>query len=75
PEHTVDRPEDAEQVLLPNLLAAIGFCASTSEARRLIQGGGIRVDGEVVADPKAGVPVGTYHVQAGKRKHARVTVR
>ncbi len=75
PEHTVDRPEGAEQVLLPNLLAAIGFCASTSEARRLIQGGGIRVDGEVVADPKAGVPVGTYHVQAGKRKHARVTVR
>ncbi len=62
-------------MLLPNLLAAIGFCASTSEARRLIQGGGVRVDSEVVADPKAGVAAGTYHVQAGKRKHARVTVQ
>ena len=64
----------AEELLLPNLLAAIGFCASTSEARRLIQGGGVKVDGGVAADPKSGLGPGTYHVQAGKRKHARVTV-
>ena len=70
----LSRPDGAEQLLLPNLLAAIGFCASTSEARRLIQGGGVKVDGEVAADPKSGVGAGTYHVQAGKRKHARVTV-
>jgi tyrosyl-tRNA synthetase len=75
PEHTVERQDGAELVLLPNLLASIGFCGSTSEARRLIQGGGVRVDGEAVADPKSGVAVGSYHVQAGKRKHARVHVK
>ena len=33
------------------LLAAVGVCASSSEARRQIQGGGVRLDGEKLADP------------------------
>ncbi len=33
------------------LLAALGLCASSSEARRAIQGGGVKLDGEKVADP------------------------
>jgi len=33
------------------LLAAVGICASSSEARRAIQGGGVRLDGEKLADP------------------------
>jgi len=33
------------------LLAAVGLCASSSEARRAIQGGGVRLDGEKLADP------------------------
>jgi len=33
------------------LLSAVGLCASSSEARRQIQGGGVRLDGEKLADP------------------------
>lgn len=33
------------------LLSAVGICASSSEARRQIQGGGVRLDGEKVTDP------------------------
>lgn len=33
------------------LLSAIGICASSSEARRQIQGGGVKLDGEKLADP------------------------
>jgi tyrosyl-tRNA synthetase len=33
------------------LLAAVGICASSSEARRQIQGGGVKLDGEKLADP------------------------
>ncbi|MFM7674299.1 MAG: tyrosine--tRNA ligase [Synechococcus sp.] len=33
------------------LLAAVGVCASSSEARRQIQGGGVKLDGEKLADP------------------------
>jgi tyrosyl-tRNA synthetase len=33
------------------LLSAVGLCASSSEARRQIQGGGVKLDGEKLADP------------------------
>jgi tyrosyl-tRNA synthetase len=33
------------------LLSALGLCASSSEARRQIQGGGVRLDGEKLVDP------------------------
>jgi tyrosyl-tRNA synthetase len=33
------------------LLSAVGVCASSSEARRAIQGGGVRLDGEKLSDP------------------------
>jgi tyrosyl-tRNA synthetase len=33
------------------LLAAVGVCASSSEARRAIQGGGVKLDGEKLSDP------------------------
>jgi len=33
------------------LLAAVGVCASSSEARRQIQGGGVKLDGEKLSDP------------------------
>jgi tyrosyl-tRNA synthetase len=46
---------------------------STSEALRLIQQGGLRVDGEVVTDKALHIPVGRNVVlQAGKRRFARV---
>ncbi len=60
---------------LPNLLHQAGLCNSTSEARRLIKGGGVRLDGTVVADVAQQVEVGHGNavlVQVGKRRFARV---
>ncbi len=61
---------------VPQLAKQAGIVESTSEALRLIQQRGLRIDGEVVADKARVVPPGTTVViQAGKRKFARVTVR
>ncbi|HZB35225.1 MAG TPA: tyrosine--tRNA ligase [Gaiellaceae bacterium] len=75
-------PEDVPEVSLPTddpihlpaLLVELGV-PSTSEARRLIAQGGVRVNGEAVSDldlPRA--TLAGALVQAGKRRYARLTV-
>jgi tyrosyl-tRNA synthetase len=60
---------------LPQVCKQAGLTTSTSEAMRLIEQRGLKVDGEVVADKALVVAAGTTAViQAGKRKFARVTV-
>jgi tyrosyl-tRNA synthetase len=71
----VDFPADGGGPLhLPALLRTV-FGVSTSEARRLIAGGGVRVDGEPIAEldvaPEA---VDGRVVQVGKRRFARVNL-
>ena len=56
------------------LLKQSGLAPSTSEANRLIDGGGVRVDSSVVSDKGLKLGAGTYVVQVGKRKFARVTL-
>ena len=56
------------------LLKAAGLAPSTSEANRLIDGGGVRVDSSVVSDKGLKLEAGTFVVQVGKRKFARVTL-
>ncbi len=56
------------------LLKQANLAPSTSEANRLIDGGGVRVDGAVVSDKGLKLPAGTFVVQVGKRKFARVTL-
>ena len=56
------------------LLKQAGLAPSTSEANRLIDGGGVRVDSSVISDKGLKLPAGTYVVQVGKRKFARVTL-
>ncbi|MGC1172358.1 tyrosine--tRNA ligase [Polaromonas sp.] len=56
------------------LLKMAGLAASTGEGNRLIDGGGVRVDSSVVRDKALKLDVGTYVVQVGKRKFARVTL-
>ena len=56
------------------VLKLSGLAPSTSEANRLIDGGGVRVDSSVVGDKGLKLPAGTYVVQVGKRKFARVTL-
>jgi tyrosyl-tRNA synthetase len=48
---------------------------STSEGLRLVDQGGVRVDGQTVSDRALKLAGGTYVVQVGKRKFARVTLR
>ncbi|MFZ3141954.1 tyrosine--tRNA ligase [Polaromonas sp.] len=56
------------------LLKAAGLAPSGSEAGRLIDGGGVRVDSSVISDKALKLTAGTYVVQVGKRKFARVTL-
>ena len=56
------------------LLKQANLAPSTSEANRLIDGGGVRVDGAVVSDKGLKLSAGTFVVQVGKRKFARVTL-
>jgi tyrosyl-tRNA synthetase len=56
------------------LLKQAGLVPSTSEAMRMIEQGGVRVDGGVVADKGLKLTAGVYVVQVGKRKFARLTL-
>jgi tyrosyl-tRNA synthetase len=61
---------------IAHLLKAAGLVASTSEAIRLIQQGGVRIDGERVEDRSLAIAAGMEHVfQVGKRRFARVFVK
>jgi tyrosyl-tRNA synthetase len=64
----------AEGVALANLLKDLGLEKSTSDARRNIEQGGVKLDGEVVRDPKKVVkaPPKDLLIQVGKRRFARV---
>ena len=78
-------PDEIAEVTLPlgeggaalgigALLKMAGLAASSGEGNRLIDGGGVRVDSNVVSDKGLKLGAGTYVVQVGKRKFARVTV-
>ena len=60
---------------LPQLLKLAGLTSSTSEAMRLIDAGGVRINGEKISDKTLRPAVGAVIVlQAGKRKFARISV-
>ena len=72
-------PDDVPEVAvsgaplgLAQLLRQAGLCASSSEAMRMIDQGGVRIDGTVVSDKALQVQAGTFVLQVGKRKFARV---
>jgi tyrosyl-tRNA synthetase len=74
-------PDDVPEVALsgapvgiPQLLKMAGLCPSTSEAMRMIDQGGVRIDGTVVSDKAVKIDAGTFVLQVGKRKFARVTL-
>ncbi len=74
-------PDDIPEVSLSGapmgigaLLKAAGLAPSTTEAGRLIEGGGVRIDGTVISDKSLKVEAGNFVVQVGKRKFARVTL-
>ena len=56
------------------LLKATGLAPSTGEGNRLIDGGGVRVDSQVVSDKGLKLGAGTYVLQVGKRKFVRLNL-
>jgi len=73
-------PEDMPQLAVPpgpiaQVLKQSGLVASTSEALRMIDGGGVRIDGEKVSDKALILTAGsTVVLQVGKRKFARIAI-
>ena len=78
-------PDEIDELTLPlgeggaalgigALLKMAGLAASSGEGNRLIDGGGVRVDSSVVSDKGLKLGAGTYVLQVGKRKFARVTL-
>ena len=61
---------------ITHLLKQAGLTSSTSDASRMIEQGGVRLDGEKVSDKALTIAKGkTVVAQVGKRKFARVTVQ
>jgi tyrosyl-tRNA synthetase len=56
------------------LLKLAGLAASSGEGNRLIDGCGVRIDANTVSDKGLKLGAGTYVLQVGKRKFARVTL-
>ncbi|NBI13403.1 tyrosine--tRNA ligase [[Haemophilus] felis] len=63
------------EIPLANLLKEAGLVSSTSDANRMVQQGGVKIDGEKVEDAKQVISAGSAVYQVGKRKFARVTVK
>jgi tyrosyl-tRNA synthetase len=65
---------DGKGMAIAPLLKQAGLAPSTSEANRNIEQGGVKVDGQKISDRALHLPPGTYVLQVGKRKWARVTL-
>ncbi|GAB6273185.1 MAG: tyrosine--tRNA ligase [Peptococcaceae bacterium] len=66
-------PDFQGYIWLPKLMLLAGLVSSTSEGRRLIQQGGVKINGEKITDPAYNlVPVNGMVIQAGKRKYVRL---
>jgi tyrosyl-tRNA synthetase len=74
-------PDEIDEVTLSGapmgigaVLKATGLASSGGDASRLIEGGGVRVDSNVVSDKALKLDAGIYVVQVGKRKFVRITL-
>jgi tyrosyl-tRNA synthetase len=74
----IARDKLATGMLIANLAQLAALTASTGEARRLIQSGGVRLNDKVVTDPKAGASLadlttqGVLKLSIGRKKHALI---
>ena len=74
PEQIEHRSLSGAPLGIAAVLKSTGLAASSSDANRLIEGAGVRVDSHVVSDKTLKLSAGTYVVQVGKRKFVRVTL-
>jgi tyrosyl-tRNA synthetase len=69
----VTLPTGGEPMLFSQVLKQAGLTASTSEAIRLIEQGGVRINGEKISDKALKLAAGgPFVLQVGKRKFAKV---
>ena len=72
----VDDPGAEGGIPIAQLLKQASLTPSTSEALRMIEQGGVKLDGERVSDKGLKLPAGrTVVAQVGKRKFARITIK
>ncbi|MGD8496860.1 MAG: tyrosine--tRNA ligase [Gemmatimonadales bacterium] len=79
-----DLPEDMPEVRLAadrdaglwiaHALKRSGLVDSTSQARRLVEQGGVRVDGDTISDTECHLRPGSYVLQRGRRKFVRLEI-
>jgi tyrosyl-tRNA synthetase len=77
-EMPADMPEVTVEgtMVVTQLLKQAGLTPSTNEAQRMIEQGGVKIDGERVSDKGLRIAAGrTVVAQVGKRKFARITVK
>ena len=74
PEISLPLGEGGAPLGIGALLKMAGLAASSGDGNRLIDGGGVRLDSSVVSDKGLKLGAGTYVLQVGKRKFARVTL-
>ena len=72
PEVNVAAPDG--EIGIARLIKEAGLCPSTGEANRNIDQGGVRLEGERISDRGLKVKPGTYTLQVGKRRWAKVAV-
>ena len=68
-------PEDTREVWIVGLVTRAGFAKTNGEARRLIRGGAVRLDGEMIEDERISLPAEDLEgkvLQVGKRRYARL---
>jgi tyrosyl-tRNA synthetase len=74
---TVELAVDGGSVLLSKALVGAGLAASNSEARRLLEQGAVKLDGEPATDPKAALDAHTERevlIQVGKRRFVKLVL-
>jgi tyrosyl-tRNA synthetase len=64
----------AGEVWIAHALKRSGLASSTSEARRLVEQGGVRIDGEPVSAADCHLPPGSYVLQRGRRRFVRLEI-
>ncbi len=76
PSEIETRTVSASPIGLPRLLVEVGFASSNSDARRLVEGGGVSLDGARLSDPTAEITItGEPVLKVGKRRVCRLVVK
>ncbi|GAA9284738.1 tyrosine--tRNA ligase [Helicobacter pylori] len=63
-----------EGVGILDVLKQIGFCPSTSQARRDIQGGGVKINQKAIKDENYRFVKGNYVIQLGKKRFMKLNI-